>query len=289
VKRWIAIGGVVIVIAAALVVIGVGGSDSNPTVPSSTVASAATAMSKLRGYRVAMNGTMSTNGHEIAFDGSGVATPQDKTATLKLRLSDPSGRADELTMDEVIERGVVYMRSAVIDDKLPGDKRWLKVDLARVNQQLGVDPSAFSSDPSQSLYQLEAVSGRVERLGHEAVGGVRTTHYRGTVDMRRYARLAPPERRTQARQGLKRLVSLLGKATFPEDVWIDADHHIRRVSLDLRFHVATVPGNPSVRIQMTEDLYDFGTRFHVTVPADDESFDITRSAQDEIRRGLAQQ
>ena len=51
--------------------------------------------------------------------------------------------------------------------------------------------------------RLRAVSEEVEELGTEDVRGVETTHYRTTVDLRRYPDLVPPDRRELARRSIE--------------------------------------------------------------------------------------
>jgi hypothetical protein len=289
VRRWIAIGGAAVVLAAVLVVIGVGGGSSTPTVPSSTVAQAATAMTKLRGYRVAISGVIHipNQSGDVTMKGTGVIGRAGKQAALNLTMAGlPGLPSGGMKMEEVMSDFVMYMRTPLFEGKLPDGKAWMKMDLAKATQQFGVDVSQVSSDPSRSLDQLRTVSGRVERLGQERVRGVRTTHYRATVDMRRYVNLVPPARRAQARKGIERLVSMIGKSKFPEEVWIDAQRHIRRIAFDLSFRLPTVPGNPEASMKMDEQLYDFGTKAAITVPSDDEVFDATKLAQHAAQSAL---
>jgi hypothetical protein len=281
VKRWLAIGGAVVAIAAILVVIGVGG-DSPPTEPSSTVAEAAAATGKLRGFKIAIDGSVRVpqSDTEIPMKGSGVIDTRGGTAQLTMTMSGlPNFPGGKMKLDEVLSDYVMYVRSAAFEDKLPGGKQWLKVDLRKASQQFGVDPSQMTSDPTKALDQLRAVSGRVERLGREKVRGVQTTHYRAKVDLRRYPALVPADRREQVRKGMERLISMIGKSEFPQEVWIDAQKHIRRFAMDFSFKVPTAPGSPEVETKIVEDLYDFGTPVHVTVPSDDDAYDGTNLAQ----------
>lgn len=281
VKRWIAIGGAAVVLAAVLVIIGVGGS-STPTVPSSTVADAAVATGKLRGFKIAIDGHVRVPqaDTEIPMKGSGVIDARGGTAQLTLTMSGlPNVPNGEMKLDEVLSDYVMYVRSAAFGDHLPGGKEWLKVDLRKASQQFGIDPSQMSSDPTKALDQLRAVSGRVERLGREKIRGVQTTHYRAKVDLRRYPALVAADRREQVRKGMERLIDMIGKSEFPQEVWIDSQKHIRRFALDFSFKVPTAPGNPEVETKIVEDLYDFGTPVHVEVPSDDDAYDGTNLAQ----------
>jgi hypothetical protein len=292
VRRRIAIGGAAVVLAAVLVAIGVGGGSSTPTAPSSTIANAAAATAKLPGYRVSVTGSMSsaTLGREIPLEGSGVIAAHDHAAALDMTMSGVPGLSGgKMTMHEVMSGFVMYMRSPLFEGKLPDGKSWLKVDLRKATQEFGIDPSEFTSDPTKALDQLRAVSGRVERLGADTVRGVRTTHYRATVHLRRYPDLVPADRRAEARKGVDKLIALIGRSKFPQEVWIDAQRHIRRVGLDMTYRVATAPGKPTVSMKMVEDLYDFGTRVPVDIPSDDDAYDATKLAQQGVQGALPAQ
>ena len=271
-----------VVIAAVLVVIGVGGSSSNPTVPSSTVTDAAAATAKLPGYRTAISGSVTSSklGRTLPMHGSGVVDTRGRTGSMTLTLAGLPTAPGGMRIDEVISNYVVYMRSPAFSGKLPGGKSWLKLDLRKASQaEFGIDPTDVTSDPTKALDQLRAVSGRVQKLGTEDVRGVRTTHYRADVNLRRYPNLLPPARRAAARRGVAKLIATIGRSKIPQDVWIDAQKHIRRFLLQLQFHVPSTPGDPKVNMTLDEQLYEFGTRVPVQVPPDSDSFDATKLAQ----------
>jgi hypothetical protein len=289
VTRRIAIGAAVVAIAAVLVVVGVGGS-STETVPSSTITDAAAATSSTRGFRMALNGSMTVPGvnRAIPLQGTGVMDSRRRTAALTMRFGRLPNLPGGMKIDEVLDHFVIYMRSPLFQKGLPGGKSWMKVDLRKTTQQLGLDPSQFSTDPTKALDQLRAVSGNVERVGHESVRGVATTHYRAKVDLRRYATLAPPARRDAARRGVERLIKLTGTSGFPEDVWVDSHKHIRRFAMQFRMKLPNLPGESKTSMKLQEELYDFGARVHVEVPPADQTFDGTKLAQQAQAQAQAQ-
>ena len=275
-KRWIAIAAAVLVGAAVLVIAGVGGSDSE-TVPSSTVADAAAATSRT-GFRLAIDAKTSIPGSDrtIPMTGSGAIDPVHKRGKVTIDISKTPGlpvRGTRARIDEVIVGKTIYMQTPFMQN-LPGDKSWIRIDLDRVQPGLDLDSSGggLTSDPTQLLDQLRATSGSVERVGRERVRGVATTHYRATVDLRRYPRLVPPARRAAARRSVEQLIRFSGAARFPEEVWIDGRQRIRRFRIAYEFQA---PGAPRLKIAMSEDLYDFGAPVRVTVPSDDDALDIT--------------
>jgi hypothetical protein len=266
VRRWIAIGAAVVAIAAALVVVGVGGSGTNPTVPSTAITDAVAATTKLSGFRIAMDGAIESKGARIPLTGSGVMSSRGRRGSFTMTMVGPESVGD-LDMRLVFLGHDWYMRSALFDDKLPAGKSWARFDIRTAAREQGVDPNWVSMDPSRWLEQLRSVSGRVERLGRERVRGVPTTHYRAFIDLRRAVLRGSSGDRRQAERTADEMVDALGSSTLPEDVWIDAQRHIRRVGIDYEVHEG--------RFQLRQDLYDFGTPVRVEAPAEDDVADLT--------------
>ena len=101
--------------------------------------------------------------------------------------------------------------------------------------------------------------------------GVATTHYRATVDLRRYPDLVTGAQRGAAGASVERLIAQTATGTVPVDIWIDEDELVRRVSQKLSLKT---PGGPTV-IEQRFEFYDFGTAVHIAVPAADEVTDVT--------------
>jgi hypothetical protein len=126
----------------------------------------------------------------------------------------------------LIERGhfVMYMRSPLFRPQLPSGKTWIRFDLQRYGEQLGIDFSSIvGASPSIAPLFHGLVS--TKRIGSNVVAGKRATHYRASVDYRkagaalpRFAdQLAAIERATGVRIG-----------RVAADVWVGADGFVRR-------------------------------------------------------------
>ena len=272
--------GAVIVVAIVLVVAGVGGSGSE-TVPSSTITQAAAATASAPGYRASVDGVMTTAAvpRPISVKGTGAIDTVHRRAAFVFRVSGTPGLpggARTTKFEQVLDGLVMYMRAPIFK-AATGGKEWVKFDMQRIQRAAGtaMPGDDLYSDPSQMVDQLRAVSGDVERVGRETVRGVRTTHYRATVDLRRYPKLAPPARRAQARRAVERLIDLTGESKMPQEVWIDGRRRIRRCKFDVEMKLANLPGRPTMRMQMTEDLFAFGTPVSIEVPSDDDAKDVT--------------
>jgi hypothetical protein len=165
------------------------------------------------------------------------------------------------------------MRSPELTSKLPAGKPWLKIDLLREGKKLGIDLGSLStmqsSSPSQSLQWLRTAGG-ASVVGHERIHGVRTTHYRGTLDLTRLPDVAPSGQREAVRKSLGALRKYLVSTSPPFDTWIDKRGRVRRLQEQM---VEKVPSAGAMTMFITFDLYDFGARAKIDIPADSQTID----------------
>jgi hypothetical protein len=173
---------------------------------------------------------------------------------------------------------------------IPGGATWVTVDLKKAVEALGVDPEGFGElfrlSPQQQLAALES-AGSVKKVGEEEVDGVRTTHLRGTVTLRDYARALPAERRRQLDKAIRQLAEVAGEdpewldEPTPTEMWVDADAHIRRMIQ--KSEIPAQPGIPAGSIQMTTEFDDFGTPLELDPPEGDDVFDATDLVARQLR------
>jgi hypothetical protein len=172
----------------------------------------------------------------------------------------------DLTTEVITDRFTVYTHSPQLSQMLGDGRKWVKVVGAQISAAAGVDVSALTQqgqDPGQVLAQLNAVSGDVETVGEEEVRGAATTHYRATVDLRRYPGLVSEPDRVAARDAVDALIGRSAASRIPVDVWLDDDGRVRRLAQTLALEVG---GGPSSAIEQRFDLYDFGTKVRVEIP-----------------------
>jgi hypothetical protein len=179
-----------------------------------------------------------------------------------VRLSLRSRGQGAFRMDMVIVREhgryVMYVRSPDLQALLPPGKKWVRYDLANLTG-LGMDFSSLMSI-SQTFAPLEKGLVSTVRIGHEAVAGRPTTHYRAVIDIHRAARAAPAYAKEVA--ALERAAGIrLGRV--PYHVWIGTDDRFRR----LRFSMPTVVVN-GVRGKVAETMtfLSFNTPVTITAP-----------------------
>jgi hypothetical protein len=182
-----------------------------------------------------------------------------------------------LQMQELLHSTTVYVGSSLFAGKLPGGAHWIKIDVARAGQAIGLSPQQLlggQSNPAQILDYLRASSGGVTRVGTDLVRGVRTTHYRGAIDLAKIADIAPASQRAQLQAALGKLIAQLKVSALPVDVWVDGKGLVRRISLSLSLPV----NGQTVSAQIFIELFDFGPTPTVAVPAPGDVYDATQAA-----------
>jgi hypothetical protein len=189
-------------------------------------------------------------------------------------LNDPSLWRGEYVFD--LSRGMVmYMRFPFMTRALGGGKSWVRMDLGAMSKEMGVDLNQFmqlnQSNPAQQLDMLRAVSGRFTKVGAARVRGVATTRYRASVDIRKYPKLVPEKQRDAIKKSIDKLVELMGRSTYPVDVYVDGKQLVRRMTLRLDMKAPT--GQTSMTMSM--DFYGFGRPVSVAFPRPEETMDLS--------------
>jgi hypothetical protein len=274
-------GAAVIAAAAALGASGCG--SSNVVDP---VAQAATTSAGAPGFRMTFSLQMRSSQLPIVFTGTGNgsfdvahhagALALDMTVPDVPQVTQALG-GNTLHLEELIKGLTIYMKlPPALADRLPGvGAHWVKIDLAKQAAAAGIPGLAslannpLSSDPSQFLQYLRAVSGSITNVGVEAVGGFVTTHYRATVSLDRVPDALPPAARRPAAATIAALKQAVHANSLPVDVWIDRQHLVRRIKIVL--DVAAQGQN--VSMVMTSDFPVYGPQPSPKLPPEDQVTD----------------
>ncbi|HKF81492.1 MAG TPA: hypothetical protein VKB23_00865 [Solirubrobacterales bacterium] len=184
----------------------------------------------------------------------------------------PPGSDESFQMNMVTDGTTMYVGSRRFGS-LPEGAKWMKLDL-EFAQEAG-SPVPGNPDAMGELELLEAVSDDIKSLGKEKVRGVETTHYSGTVPIA-----------TQADRmrdlGAEELAERFEEEGSPSAVeaWIDDQGLLRQMRI-----VHTIPevkGDGTTTLDMRMDFFDFGIEPVIDVPDDDEVFDATSLAEEEL-------
>jgi hypothetical protein len=155
-------------------------------------------------------------------------------------------------------------------------KTWAKFDLYKAARAQGLDLSSLptsSSNTADTLTALRSASGAdTKRVGSELVRGVRTTHYRATIDLNRVPSRAGPSQRAVAQQAIRRIIQQTSTSKVPIDVWIDAAHRVRQVRY---LQQTRRPDGQIVHMTMTVSMYGYGQPVSISAPRSGDVKDIT--------------
>jgi hypothetical protein len=204
-------------------------------------------------------------GQGLSGSGSGVFDNGENPAG-QLNMTVDAGGGNRIPVDTVVTGDVFYMRSPAFARTLANDKQWIKLDLAKLAQQRGVDLGGLlnaSPTPNNALAYLAGAED-VEKVGSENVGGSDTTHYRVRVDVGDAANKASGSAKSSL-QG----VQAIGVKKLPMDVWLDSNGYIRKVSYQEH-------AGRQQAAKVTMRLHDFGSRVAIAPPPDDSVVDLTQ-------------
>lgn len=178
-----------------------------------------------------------------------------------------------------VDGSTVYLNAS--DVGVGGSKPWIKYDGSAAGNNFDftqITQSAFSGP--QLLSKLTNVSA----VGTESVGGVTTTHYRGTVDLSKALGALGNS------GGAGGLEAALGGAfqgtSVPVDAWIDGQDRLRRFTFSMDLgpllkvligalgssgsSSTALPANFKALIGLDITLSDFGANLDLTPPPADQ-------------------
>jgi len=243
------------------------------------VAQAVASTSSEKSFTFTYSTTISAAGESLTMSGDGSYDVQHELVAMKLHFDGlpPGSPAAAANAEIVLDNSdglVEYIQVALLDGHLPAGKSWVKVDVGELGKKAGIDLSRLqqgdSADPSR-IFSLLRRSANPTVVGQENVGGVATTHYEATVDLRRLAAL---EADAAARENLQRAIAVSGISSYPVEVWIDGDGYLRRMRITIPQHMAGTPAEVAT-VTATEELSNFGTDARIAVPPDSSVVDIS--------------
>jgi hypothetical protein len=269
-------GGLVLLaaVATAFVVLA---ATSNQTVD--PIAQAASASSKQPGFRMNMSFVISSPafGTLPASATAGVDPPAHTfSMSLALDYSQLPQAAQALgggkfQLAMILDGRKLYLKlPPALLNKVPtlGGKPWVEVNVAKAAGLPGL-PSLGSgsttTDPMAMLKQLQASVGSVTDEGQQLVDGVATTHYRAELSAQRLLSKLPASERS----ALQQVTSNLG---IPVDVWIDAHHLVRRITMSLSVNS---PAGPALQATFTANIGHYGPQPRPKLPPADQVTDAS--------------
>lgn len=237
------------------------------------VAQAATKTGAAESMRIEMSMTTVSpefGSKPVTFKTTGVLSRGRSAMTMRM----PAIEGMELGQIEVRSIGsVMYMRMPFLQAAAPQLKPWIKVDLREVGKSVGLDLDALmqlsnQTDPTTALDYLRA-AGKVEELGDATVRGVKTTRYKGSIDLELYAKQIEKKGGGKAAaSAIRKVIELAGTSTMPVELWIDDDSLVRRMVWE---QAVAAAGQTATTVKARMDLFDYGVAVKVVTPPADQT------------------
>ncbi len=267
---------------------GAGGSGAQGTSAVALTASKATSAAKTAKVSIQATSSGTAPGTApSAISGDGVISFNPSAADLAVKV--PTGGT--LTIRVVGQ--ILYLMVPPQAGQPASQKPWIEINLNQAAQsKLGTSFSSLSPsgsvNPADVLGYLQGVS-QLTKVGTEAIQGVQTTHYRGTVSLDKLAgRLSG-----QAKSAYRQIEAKLHTTTVPIELWVDS----RGRAVQVRTQVpepatttTTASGASSTSrssttapatigtVTTTVDYSDFGVPVHVSAPPASQVTNLTQSA-----------
>ncbi|HUA71685.1 MAG TPA: hypothetical protein VMA96_11395 [Solirubrobacteraceae bacterium] len=270
-----------VVAALAFLLLGSGGAQLG-----GPIAQAATLSSSTPGYRMhmSMEITSSALSSPVTATGTGVVDLRDHASafSIVMNLGDEPQVVQQLggstmRVEMVLEGATVYMKlpSALAGSLGASGRPWIKADLSKLSGVPGLSSltdGPTTSDPSETLQELRSVSGTVANLGPQRIDGVETTHYQADLNLDRLADAVPSAERSAMQHVLSTLEQAMPNGALPVDVWIDAQHLVRRTTTTLDL---SLPNGPNLQEIATVDLGDYGPQSPPATPPSNQVLDAS--------------
>lgn len=217
---------------------------------------AARALAEAGGAKVRTSMETVSGGTRLTIHGTGgydFARPAGELTVLVP--ADAAGATEHRAVTEVFVPGALFMKNRGAG--VPADK-WV-----RLSTPAFADGNLLTNGATDPLAAAELLGGarEVTYMRDERVGGVGVRHYWGTIDLGQAARAAPERDRGPLAVAARGFSS--GTVRF--DAYLDRQGLPRRLSH--RFGVARGGSAAPMTVVSTVDLYDFGTKFDVALPA----------------------
>jgi hypothetical protein len=233
------------------------------------VAQAATVSNQVPGLKMSVQMRLSSPALPSAIDGTGSGTFDEANRSGAFNLSMDFGSIPQVAqllggstvqLQEILQGLTVYVKlpAALAHSAGLHGKPWVKIDLARAAQGLGIPGlstltnNPLSSDPSQYLRYLRATGSHVTQVGTETIDGRTTTGYRAQIQLDRVPNTLPAADRAQARQAIAAIEQMTHLHLLPVTVWIDGQHLVRRIDLSFNETVSGQPLTTSIQIDIPE-------------------------------------
>jgi hypothetical protein len=241
------------------------------------VAAAATKTESTGGEKIAMTFGINADGRSFSVSANGFASQDQADITMDLSsalaAAGVPGSNGSVEIRYLQENGdpVMYLNAPFLSSRLPGGASWVRLDLEKAGQTVGVDVNQMLGQATQNpadVLDLLRSTGTVDEVGSDTIDGVATTEYKATIDLDK----AAANLGSQAQSLVDQLVAQGAPSQIPVNVWIGNDDNlVHQLTMDESISAGGHTGD----VQLQLDLSDYGTGATVSAPPADQVFDLT--------------
>ena len=249
-----------VAVVGTAVALGVGAAPAAARLPVNPIVKAAAKTDRVKGERLLVTVLVSQGTKRQETHGVGKFDAASRSGRFRFVSSNGS------VLEQIVNGGSLYLRSPEIQKELPAGKQWLRVNLKAASSRFDLTSLTQIGGQGDSTRFLRAAGSDQRVIGHNVVGGSRTTHWRVTIDFTKLPVLArtPAEKRQAARLAAG-LARALGTTHFPLDVWIDGAGFVRKERYTLALKVGPT-SKDRVRLTSVVELRNFGPKKPVAAP-----------------------
>lgn len=220
--------------------------------------------------------SISAAGEDLSFSGEADIDNEHQRVDMTMDLGMLGGE-----MQILMDGGVVYMRSPAFKDI---DTEWVSLDPSKMDPAAAAQFGGFgtgTTDPSAYIGLFAGVFD-VRASGEQELDGVATTHYVGTIDLKKvlegFSDVVGEDVDAAARKQLETVVEQFGSLgiaeKIPFEIWIDEEGLPRRQRITMDFG-KLVPGAEEASMGMTVDFSGFGKPVDIEIPRPSEVTEMT--------------
>jgi hypothetical protein len=252
-----------------------------PVNPRDAVLNAMKAVYEVETFHQELEMSMSGAGESFSMSGEADVDNVQKRIDMTMDLGILGGE-----MQLLMDGGVVYMRSPVFQD---AGTEWVSMDPSKMDPAAAAQFGGFgtgTTDPSAYIGLFAGVFD-VKVSGEQELRGVPTTHYVGTIDLKKviegFADVVGEDVDRETKEQLQMVVEQFDSLGIDEkiafEIWIDEEGLPRRQRISMDFG-ELVPGDEEASMQMTVDFSDFGKPVDIELPRPSEVTDMTKALAD---------
>jgi hypothetical protein len=244
--------------------------------PRDAVLNAMVAVYEAGSFHQSLDMSMSAAGQRFSISAEADVDNENERIGMTMDLGMLGGK-----MQMVMDGGVVYMRSPAFQD---AGTEWVSMDPSKMDPVASAQFGGFgvgTTDPSAFVGLFAGVFD-VRASGEQELKGVPTTHYVGTIDLKKVlagfsdvvGKDVDRAMRKQLEVAVQQFESLGIGEKIPFEIWVDGDGRPRRQRITMNFG-DLVPGADGATMEMTVDFSDFGKAVDIEIPRRSEVTDVT--------------